>query len=213
MNTILQVAYIAHDFCAQPLDKLFAPVQAQQLSFAPWVETFPYRPLVSFKLCYTDRYLCLEYRVLEDFIKAAAYEHNQAVWEDSCVEMFISFDQLQTYYNIEFNPLGNGLVGYGSADKKNRKRLTADLVDRIQVYTSIQRVQRNKQWITRLLIPIDLFQVGEQALTSLQDRTAHANFYKCGDQLPKPHFLSWMDIKNPTPNFHLPQFFGQIKFV
>ena len=35
---------------------------------------------------------------------------------------------------------------------------------------------------------------------------AKANFYKCGDKLPVPHFLSWKPINVPAPDFHLPCF-------
>jgi hypothetical protein len=38
-----------------------------------------------------------------------------------------------------------------------------------------------------------------------------ANFYKCGDETPEPHFLSWNPIDLPKPNFHVPQFFGQLE--
>ena len=39
-----------------------------------------------------------------------------------------------------------------------------------------------------------------------------ANFYKCGDNLPNPHFLSWNKIDFPRPNFHLLEFFGEVVF-
>jgi hypothetical protein len=41
---------------------------------------------------------------------------------------------------------------------------------------------------------------------------ARGNFYKCGDSLSVPHFLSWQPIDNPTPNFHLEKFFGELDF-
>ena len=39
-----------------------------------------------------------------------------------------------------------------------------------------------------------------------------ANFYKCGDKLQTPHFLSWNRIDLPSPNFHRPDFFGTLEF-
>lgn len=41
---------------------------------------------------------------------------------------------------------------------------------------------------------------------------AKVNLYKCGDKLSQPHFLSWKPISAPKPDFHLPEFFEQIKF-
>ena len=39
-----------------------------------------------------------------------------------------------------------------------------------------------------------------------------ANFYKCGDDLTVPHFVSWNPIKTEKPDFHRPEFFGKLKF-
>jgi hypothetical protein len=40
--------------------------------------------------------------------------------------------------------------------------------------------------------------------------TLRANFYKCGDELQVPHFLSWNPIGVETPDFHRPEFFGKL---
>ncbi len=39
-----------------------------------------------------------------------------------------------------------------------------------------------------------------------------ANFYKCGDELQTPHFLSWNPIEIEKPDFHRPDFFGTLRF-
>ena len=36
------------------------------------------------------------------------------------------------------------------------------------------------------------------------------NFYKCTDETMNPHFVSWSPIDLPEPNFHCPEFFGEI---
>ena len=36
------------------------------------------------------------------------------------------------------------------------------------------------------------------------------NFYKCADETMNPHFVSWSPIDLPEPNFHCPEFFGEI---
>ena len=37
-----------------------------------------------------------------------------------------------------------------------------------------------------------------------------ANFYKCGDKTAHPHYLSWSPIDTPKPDFHRPDFFGEL---
>ena len=49
-------------------------------------------------------------------------------------------------------------------------------------------------------------------ITNLDGKTVRANFYKCGDKLQTPHFLSWNPIGLEKPNFHCPEFFGTLSF-
>ena len=38
------------------------------------------------------------------------------------------------------------------------------------------------------------------------------NFYKCADGTDSPHYVSWSPIKTEKPNFHCPEFFGELIF-
>ncbi|WP_414481477.1 carbohydrate-binding family 9-like protein [Caldicoprobacter sp.] len=37
-----------------------------------------------------------------------------------------------------------------------------------------------------------------------------ANFYKCGDKTKYPHWGCWNRIDTPHPDFHRPEFFGDL---
>jgi hypothetical protein len=65
-------------------------------------------------------------------------------------------------------------------------------------------------WTLTVAVPIEAFSLSP--VTALSGRTLRANFYKCGDELPTPHFLSWSPIKTPKPSFHEPRFFGDLFF-
>ena len=41
---------------------------------------------------------------------------------------------------------------------------------------------------------------------------ARGNFYKCGNMLPRRHYLSWAPVRTPSPDFHRPEFFAPIDF-
>ena len=66
------------------------------------------------------------------------------------------------------------------------------------------------KWSLTLVIPTTALFRDE--IHSLDGRDMRANFYKCGDKLTTPHFLSWNKIDLPSPCFHCPPFFGQIHF-
>lgn len=180
-----------------------------QIDQAPWQTEFPVNPEVKFQIAYDQESIYVHYHVQEEFVKAQYIRPNENIWEDSCVEFFISFDDRQTYYNFEFNVLGAGLIGYGTSDKASRNRLTAEEILSVSTFTQVKNIQGNKTWDTILVIPISLF--GKKA-DELVGKTVQANFYKCGDSLPNPHFVAWNNIDFPKPNFHLPAFFGEIKF-
>lgn len=191
------------------LAKTMSSLAWHDINSAPWQAEFPYIPCVQFQVAYTDQAILVHYSVQEEYVKGQYIRPNENVWEDSCVEFFISFDNRETYYNVEFNVLGVGLVGYGTSVKSDRNRLSAEEILQINAFSSVQTIDGKKSWQQILQIPFSVFKVNAE---DLKGKQAHANFYKCGDALPNPHFIAWNDIDNRTPNFHLPQFFGEVSF-
>jgi hypothetical protein len=59
-------------------------------------------------------------------------------------------------------------------------------------------------------IPLSCFQYSK--ITSLNGLKATANFYKCGDGTPEPHFVTWNPVGTENPDYHRPEFFGKVLF-
>lgn len=175
-----------------------------------WPGEFPYKPVVNFQIAHTSSHIVLHYAVEEEYVKAQYIRPNESVWEDSCVEFFISFDNKKQYYNFEFNVLGTGLIGFGSSDKDTRVRLEPAVIEEVSTLTTVVNNKGVKTWAIVLLIPVTIFE--NIGLKSFDGIKADVNFYKCGDALPTPHFISWNKINHATPNFHLPEYFGQVEF-
>ena len=66
------------------------------------------------------------------------------------------------------------------------------------------------QWELALRIPVSTFFLHN--LSGFDGLQAKGNVYKCGDNLPVPHFISWNPIKTENPDFHRSEFFGEITF-
>jgi hypothetical protein len=180
------------------------------VSHANWAE-YPYKPEVHFRIAHNGRHIFLNYQVEESDIKAVCGD-NGRVWEDSCMEFFIAFDDENLYYNIECNCIGKLLVGTG-VDKNNRSHIPPDLLNRIDRWSGLGDLPVENQsgkWELSLIIPVDVF--SEHSIDALDGKQAKGNFYKCGDNLKIPHFLSWNPIQSENPNFHLPAFFGELSF-
>lgn len=187
----------------------FSTIQEQAIAMVNWKEYY-YVPKVSFKIAYTTESILLYYEVIEKHIRAAYLSSNEPVYKDSCVEFFVSFDG-SNYYNFEFNCIGTVLLGYGSQHHGERKLASLDQINNIYRDTQIHAAPNSVNWNLAANIPFNVFK--EERISSLKGRECSANFYKCGDDLPIPHFLSWTAIESPKPNFHLPAFFGKLHFT
>lgn len=181
----------------------------QPIEEVPW-KTYPYKPTVQFAAGYNDTHLFLKYFVTEKTIRAVNSLVNSPVWQDSCVEFFIGFDEAG-YYNFEFNCVGTALAGYGPS-KTKRNLLPEPIVRQIVTRAFIARQPDSKgiQWELTICIPLTTF-IHHPSLT-LPGVQCRGNFYKCGDLLPEPHFVTWSAIEAATPNFHLPAYFGHLHF-
>ncbi|MGQ1788440.1 carbohydrate-binding family 9-like protein [Saccharicrinis sp. GN24d3] len=166
-----------------------------------------------FVIGYDKDNLYLKFYVQESNTKAVNTKFNEPVYEDSCVEFFISFDG-KSYYNLEFNCIGNVLGGYGS-DRNNRETLAPELIEKISTRPSlgknrIEIIDRKTDWNQEVVIPKEVFK--NEELNSFEGLKTTCNFYKCGDKQVFPHYLSWSPIKVENPDFHLPEFFGEVVF-
>ena len=97
------------------------------------------------------------------------------------------------------------IVGNKIVTKKTKKSLCGGL----HVQSFEERVD-DTTWEVALIIPYAAF--FKHQIQSLDGKEVKANFYKCGDELQTPHFLSWNPIKIEKPDFHRPDFFGTLEF-
>lgn len=175
-------------------------------------ERFPYKPKVEFSIAYTESELMIKYFVTEDFFKAEMTETNQNVFEDSCVEFFFSPSDDGIYYNLEFNGIGTCLVGMG-ASRSDRIRIDPDIIGTIRRKSSagekpVSRITGGFTWELVAAIPWEVFYKHKIIVT--EGSQFRANFYKCGDKLETPHYLTWNRIPTEKPDFHRPEYFGTI---
>jgi hypothetical protein len=173
---------------------------------------YPYKPDVKFRIAHNETNILLNYQIEEIDIKAVCNEDGGKVWEDSCVEFFITFPNQDFYTNIECNCIGK-IVAEARTGKQHCLPVPFNLASLIERWSSAgsHPVENlSGKWEVSMIIPIAFFRFN--GITSFNGIHAKGNFYKCGDNLKVPHFLSWNPIKSEHPDFHLPQFFGDFFF-
>lgn len=188
------------------------PARPFQIDVINW-PSFSYKPDVRCRLAYTYDRLLLAFDVTEQSVRAVETSINGPVHNDSCVEFFISFDG-SNYYNFEFNCIGTPHLAYGPG-RQNREKPDTELVSRIRVVSSLGNQPFGVRtggftWHLNAVIPLTCFL--HHPHLSLSGTTAYANFYKCGDALPEPHFVTWNPVETSDPDYHRPEFFGQLIF-
>lgn len=213
----MKVAEILHGFTNPPLEliseTLDLEIEPLRLEMVNW-EEFPYLPKVSVQIAYNENELFLRYQVEEQTVKAVVTESNGSVWKDSCVEFFLSPDGNDEYYNLEVNCIGTALLGFR---KKGlyASHATPELIDTIRRFSTMgeapfPEMKKETQWKITLAIPWEAF--FNHSLKPVKGKRMRGNFYKCGDDLSVPHFISWTKINTPEPSFHVPEFFGGLEF-
>lgn len=189
-------------------------VQGDKVACVNWPELYPSRPEVAFKIAHNGTHLFLQFFVEENEILAEASEDNGPVWKDSCVESFLSFGDSLYYYNLEVSCIGKVLLGYRE-NKANSVRATPALLSTIKRYPSLGaepfgKRQGDFKWNMLIVVPVSAY--WQSGLETFSGVKARGNFYKCGDNLTIPHYLSWNPVETKTPNFHMPLYFGDIHF-
>lgn len=176
-----------------------------------------YAPRVGVRMFHTDRFIYLYYHVPEDRITIRHTSFGSEVWKDSCVEFFLNPfpESSDEYVNMEFNALGAMLIGVGKdGDDSKRYYFKKEETEGFEIVSSIKHPvigsHGSAHWTLHVKIPKSFFE--KRYGRAFTPKKTIANFNKCGDETEFEHYGSWNEVISPTPNFHLPQYFGELIF-
>lgn len=196
------------------LDKMKILLEAgavAEIDEVNWKDEFPEKMPVTVRVAHNNEKLYLYYTVVGEELRAVNTRDFETVWEDSCVEFFIQIEGESRYRNFECNVLGALLA----ANRESREvsepltQITPTIVRHSTINHRYENGVEVSDWSLYLEIPKEALGFNENE--SLSGKRIRANFYKCGDKTPKPHYLSWNPIELPNPNFHTPEFFGLLE--
>ena len=106
---------------------------------------------------------------------------------------------------------------YNIVPRKDYKILDPVDIQQIEIAHSLPQIidpeiAEPTTWTIEYKIPISLLQKYSNVTKPKPGITWRGNFYKCGDKTSNIHYLTWALVDNKNPDFHLPQFFGELKF-
>lgn len=132
------------------------------------------------------------------------------VYLDSCLEFFFCpTEGDDRFFNFEMNPNGALLVGFG-ADCNNRCCPDPQQWQVLRQSVSTAPFVTPDGWGITLQIPVSFVQAFVPDFSLHPGKTLRCNFFKCGDETVNPHFIAWSPVETESPDFHRPEFFGQL---
>ncbi|MFP4443167.1 MAG: carbohydrate-binding family 9-like protein [Spirochaetia bacterium] len=170
------------------------------------------RPETEVKLLHDSSSIYVFFRVIDPFILGRYTRFNEPVYTDSCVEFFFSPGEGQGYFNVETNCLGTQLMSHVKAGNAVRfSKEEGSSIKAVPIITGPDQQTGKMVWTLGYVLHMELFQKYVSDLIPLSGKEWRGNFYKCGDDLPEPHWASWAPI-GPELQFHVPEYFAPVIF-
>ncbi len=176
-------------------------------------------PKTEVKMLYDNCFIYVIFHVEEKYVKAVACKINGAIYRDSAVEFFFtpSENLKDGYYNLEVNCIGTPYFGHQTAFKTNEIKIDTNDIKQIEIAHSFlanenTEIEKLTEWTLEYKIPIEILKKYTEVIKPATNVIWRANFYKTADATSNPHYLTWNKVENKTPNFHLPKYFGKLKF-
>ncbi len=176
------------------------------LSERPW-SAYASAPEVFAHLAYVDGYgLAIRLVSDETELKATVNVPDGTVCTDSCMEAFLDLvpESGKGYVNLEVNPLAALHEAIGTS--RNGRRFTRELgAPPIKPLTLISP----DGWEVMYVITEEHI----DALYGTHPKSGDvikANFYCCADGKKEPFYATAFKIDTPTPDYHRPEYFGEL---
>lgn len=130
------------------------------------------------------------------------------VWNDSCLEFFVGFDNTRAdYLNIEMNPIGAYLIGFAPS-RDDRVKVT-EIIEK--PFPETAEINPGKWSVTVAISFEDIEKIYDLPKeTFVSGYSFRGNFFKCGSEAPVVHYGMWNDTETAGPDFHVPEKFGKL---
>jgi hypothetical protein len=169
-------------------------------------------------MMYDSENVYIIFKVEDNFVRLQTQRFNGKVFEDACVEFFFApdSDRPLSYFNLEMNAGGTALMGF-HPDAKTTVNLKAEDFEPAEVAHSMPKTLEKEitepvTWTVEYRLPISIMKKYSKVSEPAKGTIWKANFFKTSSRNSNPHYITWSFVNNPTPQFHLPQFFGTLKF-
>ena len=168
-----------------------------------------YAPATAARLVYVEDFgFILRMTCAETDPKAVYESYNQPVYTDSCMEFFCDWLGDGRYVNMEMNAKGTLLSNLGAG--RHGRTPIAELADG-KIFPVQGEVCDGYWQVTAEIHAALLCRIlGVDSIPFGKGYAFRGNFYKCGDETPVVHYGMWSPVGTEQPDFHRPEYFGEL---
>ncbi len=167
-----------------------------------------YAPKTTAQMVYIQDYGFLLHMTCAEADPLARYHaYMDPVYTDSCMEFFADWLSDGRYINMEMNANGTLLSCIGS-DRHER----TPIANRTNGHIFPVEVRvGSDNWSITASIPLALLaDILGSPVEVTHGFAFRGNFYKCGDETAVPHYGMWNPVGTEKPDFHRPEYFGEL---
>ncbi len=193
-------------------DRIFRT--SAEIGIMPWRKDGEALHTAAAELSYDDGALYVRMRAFEKNIISERKQFGDPVCRDSCLEFFFApvFGN-NAYFNFEVNPDGVMYIGFSADGTRAGSRLLTDPDIACNSFFSMKCNRNDDFWEVSYRIPYDFIRRRSPDFRDPRPGDVlRCNFYTCCDDAPELYYTVWHRICSPSPDYHLPEYFGELVF-
>ena len=147
------------------------------------------------------RFRC-RYRAIHVFPDASQNGRKDELWDRDVVEVFLQPDRFGEKFYKEFEVSPNGQWLDLDITPQGLRHITSG------VRSSVKLDESRREWTADLAIPM-----GAIAARFDPAQLWRVNFFRCEGVDPNRFYAAWQPTGTPTPDFHVHEAFGTLRFL
>ena len=169
-------------------------IEFNPIACVNWKE-YPYQPEVKFRAAHTGDAILLHYQVTEASVRAVALADDGRVWEDACVEFFLSPEGNDFYYNFECN-CATKLLLHGGLAGTERPGASEEVLKSVKRWSSLGTEPFEERvgectWEVALVIPTSA--IFRHSIESLNGKTEDSGCWDNQSHFPSTFAYSFFE--------------------
>ena len=140
----------------------------------------------------------------DDGVQATYLGHDEPLWKEDVVELFLAPERPSRYFEIEVNPLGTTFDAVIDSPDLDRATMTTDLAWTCRgLFAAVRTMPASLDVVVR--VPFE-------SLGARAEGEWRANFYRI-DRGSRDEYSAWQPTMKTPPDFHVPRAFGGLRFA